>query len=360
MPKVLEWGNTCEHSPDTMTQVLASSSLPPFRRSMHTLYILWCAVLGLVAAIELTFELPDNANQCFYEDMKAGIDSVIEFQVVTGGKYDVDMTLEDPSGKVLYKDVKKQYDSYSWKTAIDGTYKACFSNEFSTFTHKIVYMDWQKGNEGLLKTTPRLAAMSQLETSASGISDRLRLIDDYQTHHRLREATGRKRAEELNERVMLWSLGQTCVILLIGVAQKECLQQVSELTHLAQRNHTDFLGGRGGEHSSYHQPRQEGYVRSSYCVRFSLRSERRSEFGAVFIARLIVFRSHVYCFSDHHTNGCVMRICIDRRVWRFSSRAPCWMPPLEALVSTFSCTPEILHAVGLLVYCSMSAHHARR
>lgn len=48
---------------------------------MHTLYILWCAVLGLVAAIELTFELPDNANQCFYEDMKAGIDSVIEFQV---------------------------------------------------------------------------------------------------------------------------------------------------------------------------------------------------------------------------------------------------------------------------------------
>lgn len=75
------------------------------------------------------------------------------------------------------------------------------------------------GSSGLLKTTPRLAAMSQLETSASGISDRLRLIDDYQTHHRLREATGRKRAEELNERVMLWSLGQTCVILLIGVAQ---------------------------------------------------------------------------------------------------------------------------------------------
>lgn len=44
---------------------------------------------------------------------------------MTGGKYDVDMTLEDPSGKVLYKDVKKQYDSYSWKTAIDGTYKVC-------------------------------------------------------------------------------------------------------------------------------------------------------------------------------------------------------------------------------------------
>lgn len=32
-------------------------------------------------AIELTFELPDNANQCFYEELKSGIDSVFEYQV---------------------------------------------------------------------------------------------------------------------------------------------------------------------------------------------------------------------------------------------------------------------------------------
>lgn len=36
MPKVLEWGNTCEHSPDTMTQVVASSSFPQFRRRWST------------------------------------------------------------------------------------------------------------------------------------------------------------------------------------------------------------------------------------------------------------------------------------------------------------------------------------
>lgn len=61
--------------------------------------------------------------------------------------------------------------------------------------------------------------MTQLETSASAIGDRLRLIDDYQTHHRLREATGRKRAEDLNERVLLWSLGQTAIIITLGIAQ---------------------------------------------------------------------------------------------------------------------------------------------
>ncbi|MCP9259839.1 Transmembrane emp24 domain-containing protein 7, partial [Dirofilaria immitis] len=185
-----------------------------------TLYV----ITTFARAIELTFELSDNANQCFFEDIKAGIDCVIEYQVVTGGQYDVDMTLQDKGGKILYKGVKKQYDSFSWKTESEGTYKVCFSNEFSTFSHKVVYMDWQKGDEDHLlanvdKVTSRIVAMTQLEASASAIGDRLKLIDDYQTHHRLREATGRKRAEDLNERVLLWSLGQTAIIITLGIAQ---------------------------------------------------------------------------------------------------------------------------------------------
>ena len=68
-------------------------------------------------------------------------------QVITGGHYDVDMELTAPSGKVLYKDVKKQYDSFTWTTDMKGVYKFCFSNEFSTFSHKVVYFDFQEGDE---------------------------------------------------------------------------------------------------------------------------------------------------------------------------------------------------------------------
>ena len=63
------------------------------------------------------------------------------------------MSLEGANGKVLYKDIRKQYDSFSWKTDAAGTYKVCFSNEFSTFSHKIVYMDWQIGAERPLPNT---------------------------------------------------------------------------------------------------------------------------------------------------------------------------------------------------------------
>jgi protein ERP2 len=102
-------------------------------------------------------------------------------------------------------------------------------------------MDWQVGDEinggqrsGGNQPTPRLAAMTKLESSAQTIGDRLRVVDgkllskigkfkrilsDYQTHHRLLEATGRRRAEDLNERVMIWSLGQTATVVLISIGQ---------------------------------------------------------------------------------------------------------------------------------------------
>lgn len=58
-----------------------------------------------------------------------------------------------------------------------------------------------------------------METSAQEIHKALNTILDYQTHHRLREAQGRKRAEDLNERVLWWSIMETIAVLVIAVGQ---------------------------------------------------------------------------------------------------------------------------------------------
>jgi protein ERP2 len=42
---------------------------------------------------------------------------------------------------------------------------------------------------------------------------------DLQTHYRLNESKGRKRAEDLNNRVLWWSIIETSVVLLIGFGQ---------------------------------------------------------------------------------------------------------------------------------------------
>jgi protein ERP2 len=170
----------------------------------------------------MTFELPDNEQMCFHEVIDKGIKCVLEFQVIQGGNYDVDLTLKSPHGATLYAEQKKQYDRYEWTTDEHGEYRFCFSNEFSTFTHKLVYFDFQVGDEESLRigsSSSPLTAMTQMETSVLNVHQSLKVVIDYQTHHRLRESQGRSFAEDLNEQVNMWSVGQTIVIIIASIGQ---------------------------------------------------------------------------------------------------------------------------------------------
>jgi len=188
-------------------------------------YILFLLLLLIlipvqVHSVELTFELPDNARDCFHENIEKGKQTTFEFQVVTGGQYDVDASIEAPNKQIIYKEIKKQYDTFTWVPDTTGVFTFCFSNEFSTFSHKLVYFDLQVGDESPLPgISEHVTAMTQMESSAQTIHENLNSIIDYQTHHRLRESQGRKRAEDLNERVMWWSGIETFAVLVVTVGQ---------------------------------------------------------------------------------------------------------------------------------------------
>ena len=127
------------------------------------LLLLLFLVPGSSSASESTFELPDNAKQCFHEDITQGTKGTLQFQVITGGHCDVDCRLEDPDGNGFYKEMKKQYDNYTFTASKNGTYKFCFSNEFSTFTHKTVYFDFQVGEDPpLFPSENRVSALTQV------------------------------------------------------------------------------------------------------------------------------------------------------------------------------------------------------
>lgn len=189
-----------------------------------TTYLVLLSILSVRVqskSTELTFELPDNAKQCFHEDLVAGTKAAIEFQVVTGGYYDVDMTLYDPRQSVLYQGVKKQFDTHQWTASMSGQYTFCFSNEFSTFSHKLVYFEFVAGDEDPLPNIDHAAAsaMTKFEAAAENIHENLNSIFDALTHYKLSEAKGRKRAEDLNSRVFWWSAMETIAVVLIGAIQ---------------------------------------------------------------------------------------------------------------------------------------------
>lgn len=55
--------------------------------------------------------------------------------------------MHGPNGHPLYQQQKSQFDSHTFVAPESGAYAVCFSNEFSTFSHKVVYMDFQVGEE---------------------------------------------------------------------------------------------------------------------------------------------------------------------------------------------------------------------
>lgn len=175
----------------------------------------------LVGSTELTFELPDNAKECFFEEVDKDMKFTLDYQVITGGNYDVDCYMEDPTGRILYKETKKQYDSFNHKTEVKGVYKFCFSNEFSTFTHKTVYFDFRAGDEPPIipEVGNRVTALTQMESACVTIHEALKAVIESQTHYRLREAQDRGRAEDLNSRVSFWSVGETVILFVVSIGQ---------------------------------------------------------------------------------------------------------------------------------------------
>eukprot|EP00096_Caligus_rogercresseyi_P001942 TRINITY_DN1346_c0_g1_i1.p1 TRINITY_DN1346_c0_g1~~TRINITY_DN1346_c0_g1_i1.p1 ORF type:complete len:218 (-),score=80.11 TRINITY_DN1346_c0_g1_i1:237-890(-) len=196
------------------------SSMPKIQSSTLLSFFILLLSLRESLGVEFTFELQDNAKQCFFEVIEQDKEVTLEYQVVTGGQYDVDILISDPRRTVIYQNQKKQYESFTFKASMMGEYSFCFSNEFSTFSHKLVYFDLQVGEEAPLPGIgEHLTAMTQMETSSQEVHKNLNAINDFQTHHRLRETQGRKRAEELNERVMIWSSFVSIAILTVGFFQ---------------------------------------------------------------------------------------------------------------------------------------------
>lgn len=89
----------------------------------------------------------------------------------------MDVVLYDENGKIIYNVQKKQYDSHTFSAQGEGIYKFCFSNEFSTFSHKVVYFDFQAGDEMPLTKDlgAHQTALTQMETACVTIHEDLKV-----------------------------------------------------------------------------------------------------------------------------------------------------------------------------------------
>jgi len=175
---------------------------------------------------EFRFELPDKEEACFYEDVEPNTQITFEFEVVTGGKLDVDASISDPKGITLFEAKRKRIESHQFLTNLGGAYKFCFANKFSTFTHKVVFFQLEVGDsddEDEKELFPdgniHIEAYSTSESQLHSIHQKLKNIMDYQQHHKNKEAGERRFSEDLKERVQLWSLLQFSIMIAVSLLQ---------------------------------------------------------------------------------------------------------------------------------------------
>lgn len=196
------------------------------------MYFFWTLLLALFSrgvAISMAgfrFDLPDSEEHCFYEEFENSVAMLFEFTVIRGGKFDIDVTATDPDGVLWYEELRLSHDSVAFK-AVNGTYTFCFSNEFSSYTHKVVQFVLRPTDASYLQMDTRLddpfRVISKAPTMVDNALDRIlmacRDVAELQWDYKLREARSKYKAEELKLKVFYLASVVTVCILCSGMGQ---------------------------------------------------------------------------------------------------------------------------------------------
>ncbi|KAK4467616.1 hypothetical protein MN116_008560 [Schistosoma mekongi] len=171
-----------------------------------------------VSGSSLTFELEDRSSQCFYEEFANGSAFILEFSVLSGGNYDVDMTLTDPNNVIVKSDSRLYSDTVSVDDTVEGVYKACFSNDFSSVSHKVVSMTWRNSSDSSEDTAVPYGN-THISDSLHNLYSIVLKATSQQFENRVYLSRSYSSAIFLHNRVLYWSLGQAIVIVIFGICQ---------------------------------------------------------------------------------------------------------------------------------------------
>lgn len=92
---------------------------------------------------EITVRIEPGAVECFYERAQKNQIIDFEYQVIDGGHGDLDISfeLQNPNGHSIITEYKKSDNIHRFDAIIDGDYRYCFDNSFSTFNAKTVFFE---------------------------------------------------------------------------------------------------------------------------------------------------------------------------------------------------------------------------
>ncbi|KAG6463195.1 hypothetical protein O3G_MSEX013732 [Manduca sexta] len=200
-------------------------------------YLFLTTIFSVVFAYEkdMTFTVQAGKMDCFYQKVLPNEVIDIEYQVIDAshGELDISFQLADPVGRVIVADYKKPENSHQHTAALNGDYRFCFDNSFSTFSQKTVFFDllidteevedkdYDEDKELELGNAAETYMMRvrDISESVNRVRDNVSAAKRLQELHSAHEARDRNLAEDMCDRVMTWSLAHMVVMMIVGIIQ---------------------------------------------------------------------------------------------------------------------------------------------
>lgn len=199
---------------------------------MRLLYFLFlCSVPCVMIVVE-----PEK-EQCFFEYLKKGQNFGVQYQVNSGGDFNIVVSVYDPSGKKIYSADKESYGVFSIKAEVDGKHTYCFDNKgLGGYTKRVVFtvhgIDYRDDSVVTTEDDKGKKLDENLEKEINSLNKRLRIIREEYEFTLGRFIQNKFLANKINSRVFWWSFGEISVIVGICVWQIYYLKRFFEVRRI--------------------------------------------------------------------------------------------------------------------------------
>jgi len=204
-------------------------------------------VLLLPLCSGLYFHIAETERKCFIEEIPDETTVIVNYKVElydpkTGGfmpsSPGIGMHVEarDPDDKTILSRVYSSEGRISFTSHTPGEHIIClYSNSTSWFSGSQlrVHLDIQVGEHAIdYANVAQKEKLSELQLRVRQLLDQVEQITKEQNYQRYREERFRHTSESTNQRVLWWSITQTCILLVMGAWQMRHLKSFFEARKL--------------------------------------------------------------------------------------------------------------------------------
>ena len=199
--------------------------MPRFTASALLALMALALMISQTAALNTKIEA--RTEVCFKEHVGRDIPLSFQFKVTAGGKLDIDVSVYDASGHRLNH----------WNGATEGHFNVrgdsqnnhfrfCFNNEVARFTPKWVNFYLHQGPP---PSAAKAKDLDPIEVQIKKARDALDTFQQEQYKLRSAEHDHRNTVEDINERMLLWSVFEGLALFGMGIFQIFFLKRFLEV-----------------------------------------------------------------------------------------------------------------------------------